>query len=592
MKELSYLNKYFIKYKYSFSLGILITIIAQIFSLFTPKLISKSLNAIEKFDKLPQVQQTSQTIIDSYRKDLIHNVLLIIATTIVAGFLTFLMRQTLIVMSRHIEFDLKNEVFKQYEKLSQNFYKQNRTGDLMNRISEDVSKVRMYVGPAVMYTINTFIRFAIVIIYMYNVSPLLTLYTILPLPILSYCIFKLSSEINKRSTTFQQYLSKVSSFSQEIFSGIRVIKAYSLENQHQNNMVALADESKKKSLDLAKVQSLFGPLMIALIGISNLVVIYFGGVMYINGTIPNIGTIAEFILYVNMLTWPVASLGWVSSMVQEAEASQKRLNEFLKIEPEIKNKNENSSDIQGSIAFENVSYTYEDTNIEALKNISFTVKKGETLAILGKTGSGKSTILSLISRLYDVTEGRITIDQNEISTLNLNDLRNNIGIVPQDAFLFSDTIKNNIKFGNQNATDEQVIEAAKNAVVHDNIIAFNKQYDTVLGERGITLSGGQKQRVSIARAIIKNPAILLFDDCLSAVDTETEETILHNLFQICKDKTTIIVSHRVSSAKNADKIIILEDGKIIQQGSHNQLINQEGYYASLYLKQLSEKELL
>lgn len=592
MKELSYLNKYFIKYKYSFTLGILITIIAQIFSLFTPKLISKSLNAIENFDKLPQVQQNSQVIIDSYRQDLIHNVLLIIATTIVAGFLTFLMRQTLIVMSRHIEFDLKNEVFKQYENLSQNFYKQNRTGDLMNRISEDVSKVRMYVGPAVMYTINTFIRFAIVIIYMYNVSPLLTLYTILPLPILSYCIFKLSSEINKRSTTFQQYLSKVSSFSQEIFSGIRVIKAYSLENQHQDNMVALADESKKKSLDLAKVQSLFGPLMIALIGISNLVVIYFGGVMYINGTIPNIGTIAEFILYVNMLTWPVASLGWVSSMVQEAEASQKRLNEFLKIEPEIRNNNENSSDIQGSIAFENVSYTYEDTNIEALKNVTFTVKKGETLAILGKTGSGKSTILSLISRLYDVTDGKITIDQNEISTLNLNDLRNNIGIVPQDAFLFSDTIKNNIKFGNQNATDEEVIEASKNAVVHDNIIAFNKQYDTILGERGITLSGGQKQRVSIARAIIKNPAILLFDDCLSAVDTETEETILNNLFEICKDKTTIIVSHRVSSAKNADKIIILEDGKIIQQGSHNQLINQEGYYSSLYLKQLSEKELL
>ncbi|MFH6957386.1 ABC transporter ATP-binding protein [Flavobacterium aquidurense] len=592
MKELSYLNKYFIKYKYSFSLGILITIIAQIFSLFTPKLISKSLNAIEKFDKLPQSEQTSQAVIDTYRDGLIHNVLLIIATTIVAGFLTFLMRQTLIVMSRHIEFDLKNEVFRQYENLSQNFYKQNRTGDLMNRISEDVSKVRMYVGPAVMYTINTFIRFAIVIIYMYNVSPLLTLYTILPLPILSYCIFKLSSEINKRSTTFQQYLSKVSSFSQEIFSGIRVIKANSLENQHQNNMVALADESKKKSLDLAKVQSLFGPLMIALIGISNLVVIYFGGVMYINGTIANIGTIAEFILYVNMLTWPVASLGWVSSMVQEAEASQKRLNEFLKIEPEIKNNNEKSSDIQGSIAFENVSYTYQDTNIEALKNVTFTVKKGETLAILGKTGSGKSTILSLISRLYDVTSGRITIDGNEISTLNLNDLRNNIGIVPQDAFLFSDTIKNNIKFGNQNATDEEVIEAAKNAVVHDNITAFNKQYDTILGERGITLSGGQKQRVSIARAIIKKPAILLFDDCLSAVDTETEETILNNLFEICKDKTTIIVSHRVSSAKNADKIIILEDGRIIQQGSHNQLINQEGYYASLYLKQLSEKELL
>ncbi|KRD58576.1 ABC transporter [Flavobacterium sp. Root935] len=592
MKELSYLNKYFIKYKYSFSLGILITIIAQIFSLFTPKLISKSLNAIENFDKLSPTDQKSEVVIAAFRQDLIHNVLLIIATTIVAGFLTFLMRQTLIVMSRHIEFDLKNEVFRQYENLSQTFYKQNRTGDLMNRISEDVSKVRMYVGPAVMYTINTFIRFAIVILYMYNVSPLLTLYTILPLPILSYCIFKLSSEINKRSTTFQQYLSKVSSFTQEIFSGIRVIKAYSLENQHQNNMVDLAEESKRKSLSLARVQSLFGPLMIALIGISNLVVIYFGGVMYINGTIPNIGTIAEFILYVNMLTWPVASLGWVSSMVQEAEASQKRLNEFLKIEPEIKNNNENSSDIQGTITFDNVSFTYQDTNIEALKNVSFTVKKGETLAILGKTGSGKSTILSLISRLYDVTEGELRIDANEINTLNLNDLRNNIGIVPQDAFLFSDTIKNNIKFGNQNATDEEVFQAAKNAVVHDNIIAFNKQYDTILGERGITLSGGQKQRVSIARAIIKNPAILLFDDCLSAVDTETEEMILNNLFEISKDKTTIIVSHRVSSAKNADKIIILEDGRIIQQGSHNQLINQEGYYASLYLKQLSEKELL
>ena len=586
MKELRYLNKYFVKYKYSFSLGILFTIIAQIFSLFTPKLISKSFKVIESFSKDKNVA------ISVIREELISNILLIIATTIIAGFLTFLMRQTLIVMSRHIEFDLKNEVFRQYENLSQNFYKQNRTGDLMNRISEDVSKVRMYVGPAVMYTINTFIRFTIVIVYMYNVSPRLTLYTLLPLPILSFCIFKLSSEINKRSTIFQQYLSKVSSFSQEIFSGIRVIKAYSLEDQHQKNMVDLANESKSKSLNLAKVQSLFGPLMLALIGISNLVVIYFGGLMYIDGTIKSIGTIAEFILYVNMLTWPVASLGWVSSMVQEAEASQKRLNEFLKIEPEIKNNNPHKSNIEGTISFENVSYTYEDTNIEALKNITFTVKKGETLAILGKTGSGKSTISSLISRLYDVTSGKINIDGKEISTLNLYDLRNSIGIVPQDAFLFSDSIKNNIKFGKQNATDDEVEKAAKNAVVHDNIIGFNKQYDTILGERGITLSGGQKQRVSIARAIIKNPPILLFDDCLSAVDTETEEAILNNLFEICKDKTTIIVSHRVSSAKNADNIIILEDGKIIQQGSHNQLINQDGYYASLYLKQLSEKELL
>ncbi len=586
MKELLYLNKYFVKYKYSFLLGIVFTIIAQIFMLFTPKLIGKSFKVIESFSENKSI---ATSVI---RQELTSNILLIIATTIIAGFLTFLMRQTLIVMSRHIEFDLKNEVFRQYENLSQNFYKKNRTGDLMSRISEDVSKVRMYVGPAVMYTINTIIRFAIVIAYMYNVSPRLTLYTILPLPLLSYGIYKLSSEINKRSTVFQQYLSKVSSFTQEIFSGIRVIKAYSLEDQHQNNMVNLAKESKRKSLNLAKVQSLFGPLMLGLIGISNLVVIYFGGIMYIDGRIESIGTIAEFILYVNMLTWPVASLGWISSMVQEAEASQKRLNEFLKIEPEIKNKNPGQSIINGSISFDNVSYTYEDTNIKAIQNISFTVKKGETLAILGKTGSGKSTILSLISRLYDVTEGQIKIDDNEISTLNLFDLRNSIGIVPQDAFLFSDSIKNNIKFGKEDASMDEVVTAAKNAVVHDNIKGFNKKYDTILGERGITLSGGQKQRVSIARAIIKNPPILLFDDCLSAVDTETEEAILNNLNEICKDKTTIIVSHRVSSAKNAHKIIILEDGKIIQQGPHNQLINQTGYYASLYLKQLSEKELL
>ena len=585
MKELGYLNKYFIKYKYSFLLGIFITIIAQIFSLFTPKLISKSFKVIEGFSKDNTV---SKSII---QQELITNISLIILTTIIAGFLSFLMRQTLIVMSRHIEFDLKNEVFRQYENLSQNFYKQNRTGDLMNRISEDVSKVRMYVGPAVMYAINTFIRFAIVIVYMFSVSPKLTLYTLLPLPILSYAIFKLSSEINKRSTIFQQYLSKVSSFTQEIFSGIRVIKAYSLEKQHQNNMVELATESKKKSMDLAKIQALFGPLMIALIGISNLVVIYFGGLMYIHGSIKNIGIIAEFILYVNMLTWPVASLGWVSSMVQEAEASQKRINEFLKIEPEIHNKNQEKSIIEGTISFENVSYTYVDTLIKALENVSFTVHKGETLAILGKTGSGKSTIISLISRLYDTTEGRITIDGKEISSLNLNDLRNSIGIVPQDAFLFSDTVKNNIKFGKENATHEEVEAAAKSAVVHDNIMGFNKQYDTILGERGITLSGGQKQRVSLARAIIKNPEILLFDDCLSAVDTETEEAILNNLQEICKDKTTIIVSHRVSSAKNADRIIILDEGKILEQGSHNQLINLEGYYAALYAKQLSEKEL-
>ena len=587
MKELQYLNKYFAKYKYRFLFGILITIVAQIFMLFTPKLVSQSFKAIEDSMKTNVLVDKS-----TIASELLQNIVLIIITTLIAGVLTFLMRQTLIVMSRLVEFDLKNEVFRHYEVLTQNFYKKNRTGDLMNRISEDVGKVRMYVGPAVMYSINTLIRFTFVIAYMYNVSPKLTLYTLLPLPILSYAIFKLSVEINRRSTIFQENLSNLSTFSQEIFSGIRVIKAYSLEENQQKNVERLSEESRAKSMRLAKINSIFGPLMLALIGVSNLVVIYFGGMMYIDGTISNIGIIAEFILYVNLLTWPVASLGWVSSMIQEAEASQKRINEFLKIEPEIQNRNPESTPINGTLAFENVGFTYEDTDIVALKNVSFTLEKGKTLAIIGKTGSGKSTIMSLISRLYDVNQGKITIDGKDIRNLNLFDLRNSIGVVPQDAFLFSDSIKNNIKFGNENASDEEVFEAARKAVVHDNIINFNLQYETVLGERGITLSGGQKQRVSIARAIIKDPEILLLDDSLSAVDTETEEQILNNLLEFCKDKTTIIVTHRVSSAKNADKIIILEDGQIIQQGSHNQLLNQDGYYQELYNKQLSEKEML
>ncbi len=587
MKELQHLNKYFVKYKYRFLFGIVITIVAQIFMLFTPKLISQSFKAIEE-----SVKSTGIVDKTAIASELIENIILIIVTTLIAGILTFLMRQTLIVMSRLVEFDLKNEVFRHYEVLTQNFYKKNRTGDLMNRISEDVGKVRMYVGPAVMYSINTLIRFTIVIAYMYNVSPKLTLYTLLPLPFLSYAIYKLSKEINVRSTLFQQNLSNLSTFSQEIFSGIRVIKAYSLEEKQQKHVEDLSEESRQKSMSLAKINSFFGPLLMALIGVSNLVVIYFGGMMYIDGTISNIGIIAEFILYVNMLTWPVASLGWVSSMVQEAEASQKRINEFLKIEPEIQNKTIGSTPIKGTLAFENVDFTYEDTNIKALKNISFSLEKGKTLAIIGKTGAGKSTIITLISRLYDVNKGKITLDGVDIRDLNLYDLRNSIGVVPQDAFLFSDSIKNNIKFGNENASDEEVYEAAKKAVVHDNIINFNLKYETVLGERGITLSGGQKQRVSIARAIIKNPKILLLDDSLSAVDTETEEQILNNLLEFCKDKTTIIVTHRVSSAKNADHIIILEDGQIIQQGSHNQLLNQEGYYQELYNKQLSEKEMI
>jgi ATP-binding cassette subfamily B protein len=584
MKELQYLNKYFIKYKFQFLLGIVITIAAQVMGLFTPQLIADSMNSVQDAHK-------SGLPVETIKSELHYNILLIVATTLIAGVLTFFMRQTIIVMSRHVEFDLKNEVFQQYERLSQSFYKKNRTGDLMNRISEDVGKVRQYVGPAIMYSLNTIIRFAVIGTHMFMISSELAVYTLIPLPLLAYSIFKVSTEINKRSTLYQQNLSRLSTFTQEMFSGVRVIKAYALEKQKQDDFTVLSRDSKDKNMSLAKVNALFGPLMILLIGISNLVVIYVGGMMYVNGKIENIGTIAQFVLYINYLTWPVASLGWISSMVQEAEASQKRINEFLKTQPDIENENLHGSVIEGEIAFNDVTFTYEDTNITALKNVSFTVGKGETLAILGRTGSGKSTILTLISRMYDVESGEILVDGINVKELNLYDLRNSVGFVPQDAFLFSDTISNNIKFGNEDATDEEVIAVAKKAVVHNNIIGFNKQYETILGERGITLSGGQKQRVSIARAMIKESPILLLDDCLSAVDTETEEAILNNLMEFCKDKTTIIVSHRVSSAKNADRIIILEDGEIIQQGTHNQLVSEAGYYKELYLKQLSEKEL-
>ena len=581
MKELKHLNKYFFKYRVHLIIGSIITIIARLFLLYTPRYVKKIFIAIERyFDK-----SISEEV---FKADLLEAILYIIGAALIAAILTFFMRQTIINVSRYIEFDLKNEIYEQYQKLSLNFYKNNRTGDLMNRITEDVSRVRMYGGPALMYSINTLALFVIVIIYMINASPKLTLYTVVPLPILSIIIYKLSKEIHKRSTIVQEYLSKLSTFTQESFSGISVIKAYGIEPQTSVNFKSLSAKSKEKQISLTKVQAWFFPMMILLIGTSNLLVIYVGGMQYINGEIESIGTIAEFIIYVNMLTWPVATVGWVTSIIQQAEASQRRINEFLKIEPEIKNTITSHSEINGNIVFKDVSFIYDDTNIQALKNVSFKINEGETLAILGKTGSGKSTILDLIGRLYDIDKGTITVSNSKINELNLVDLRDSIGYVPQDAFLFSDTIKTNIKFGKQNATDDDVIEAAKNAQVHKNISKFNKGYDTVLGERGITLSGGQKQRVSIARAIIKSPKILLLDDCLSAVDTETEEKILKNLNKITKGKTSIIVSHRVSSAKNADKIIVLDDGKIVQEGTHDTLIDVDGYYKHLYLKQLSE----
>ncbi|NNE77567.1 MAG: ABC transporter ATP-binding protein [Pricia sp.] len=583
MKELSHLNKYFKKYWIQLLIGLFITIIARVLQLVMPSYVNKSITVVEQFMGSEIVASVAKNLLLQY-------ILIIVGAALLSGFFTFLMRQTIIKISRFIEYDLKNEVFDHYQLLSLNFYKKNRTGDLMNRISEDVSQVRMYAGPALMYGINTVTLFACIIPIMFITAPTLAAYALIPLPILSVLIYQISKVIHKRSTIVQQYLSTLSTFTQEVFSGVSVIKAYALEPQINNELGILALEGKDKSMDLAKVNAWFFPLMVLLIGISNIFVVYIGGKQYLDGEIESVGVIAEFILYVNMLTWPVAIVGWLTSIVQMAEASQKRINEFLNETPEIKNKVHENTPIRGKIEFKNVSFTYEDTAITALKNVSFTINEGETVAILGKTGSGKSTILDLVARLYDVTSGEIWIDDVPIKELNIDSLRQSIGAVPQDAFLFSDSIKNNIKFGKENATDDEVIEAAKNAVVHENIMGFSKKYETVLGERGITLSGGQKQRVSIARALLKDPEIYLFDDCLSAVDTETEEEILNNLKKASQHRTTLIVSHRVSSAKNADKVLVLKDGELLQEGTHDELNNQGGYYKELYIAQLSEKE--
>lgn len=583
MKELKHLNKYFKKYWLKLLSGIVITIIARIFSLVMPSYVKKSIETVEHYfaSDLSKADATDE---------LLTYIFIIVGSALMAGLFTFLMRQTIINVSRYIEFDLKNEVFDHYQFLSLNFYKKNRTGDLMNRISEDINQVRLYAGPAIMYGINALTLFSCLIPLMFIKAPTLAAYTLLPLPILSVLVYQISKIIHKRSTVVQEYLSTLSTFTQEMFSGVSVIKAYALEPKTNEELEALAIDGKNKSIRLAKVNAWFFPLMVLLIGMSNILVIYIGGKQFISGEIKSIGVIAEFIIYVNMLTWPVAIVGWLTSIVQRAEASQKRINEFLKQTPEIENHVETISPIEGKIEFKNVTFTYEDTEITALKNISFVVNEGETVAILGKTGSGKSTILDLIARLYDVTSGEILIDDVPIKKLNLTNLRESIGAVPQDAFLFSDSIKNNIRFGKHDATEEEVITVAKNAVVHDNIMDFTKQYETVLGERGITLSGGQKQRVSIARALLKDPKIYAFDDCLSAVDTETEEEILKNLKKASHDRTTLIVSHRVSSAKNANKILVLEDGELLQEGTHDTLNTTDGYYKELYENQLSHKE--
>ena len=583
MKELKYLNKFFFKYRNRIVIGVLITIIARIFALVAPNLIGDSITLIEKYFLLEEISR------ENLEKNLLNNILLIIGSALTAAVFTFLMRQTLINMSRFIEFDLKNVIYSKYQELDQTFYKVNRTGDLMNRISEDVSKVRMYVGPALMYTINTATLFVIIISYMISVSPSLTLYTIIPLPFLSYLIFKLSKHINIKSKSVQESLSKLTTFTQESFSGISVIKSNTIEDVVVNQMSEYSDDTKQKNIDLAKFQSWFFPLMILLIGISNLIVIFVGGNKYIIGEI-ELGILAEFIIYVNMLTWPVATVGWVTSIVQQAEASQKRINEFLKQKTRIENLNKKQYEIFGDIKFEHVTYEYEETNIKALNNLSFEIKKGQSLGILGGVGTGKSTIAELIVRNFDPTIGKVFIDGKNLRKHNLDLIRKNVGYVPQSTFLFSDTILNNIKFGNPESSFEKIIKYAKISNVHDDIMKFGEQYNSVLGERGINISGGQKQRIAIARAMIKEPSILILDDSLSAVDTKTEDLIFKNVFKKESTSTKIIISHRVSTLKYCDNIIVLKDGEIIQSGNHNKLKNEAGYYKEIYSEQMEAKK--
>jgi len=584
LKELKYLNKYLLKYKTNLLLGFFIIIIARILLLFTPGLIRNSVNVIDEFRK------GNVTDIEIVQTELIENIFLILLAAISAGIFTFLTRQTIINVSRYVEFDLKNEIYNQYQKLSLSFYKKNQTGDLMNRISEDVSRVRMYVGPAIMYSTNTITLLVITFFYMYKQSPELTLYTVSPLPILSFTIYKLSRIINIKSKIVQESLSNLSSFSQEIFTGIKIVKSYSMQDSTADKFEEISLVNKENQVSLAKMQALFFPLMILLIGVSNIFVIYIGGKQYLDGSIESIGIIAEFIIYVNMLTWPVASLGWISSIVQQAEASQKRINEFLIEKSEIKNVKNGIKKVNGKIEFKNIFFEYSDSNIQALNGISFLIKPKSSLGIIGVTGSGKTTALKLITRSYNISSGEILLDDHSLNKIDLSHLRENIGVVPQDSFLFSDTIINNIRFGNEKATKKEIEKVCKIAGIHKEILKFKDQYKTMLGERGVNLSGGQKQRVCIARALVKKPKILILDDCLSALDTETEEKIIKSLNDYIKDTTTIISSHRISSIQNLDKIIVLKDGKIIQKGSHEELINENGYYKQLYFKQLTEKE--
>lgn len=583
MRSLQHINKYFLKYRWRFLLGIVFVGISNYFAVDAYTYARKAIDFISSNSSNPD----KGFLIDQ----LLMYALQVLGLAVLSGIFLFFMRQTIIVMSRLIEYDLKNEIYEHYQKLDIAFYKRNNTGDMMNRISEDVGKVRMYIGPAVMYILNTFFRFVFTITVMLHVNPTLTFYVLIPLPILAVAIYFVSHIINKKGTKIQEQLSNITTHAQEAFSGIRVLKAYGREKHSVGQFELQSLEYRTRTIDLVKVESLFQPIMILLIGVSNIFIIYIGGKLVIEGSV-TYGNIAEFILYVNALTWPIASLGWVTSLIQRAAASQTRINEFLQTQPEIVNPAVRSENLEiNDIEFKNVSFKYSDSGIQALHTISFHIKKGSSLAIIGRTGSGKSTIASLMCRLYDVSSGEVLFNNKNIKSLHLSDIRSQIGYAPQEVFLFSDTIANNISFStDSDVHSETIIKAAKNAAIYSNIMDFPSGFETIVGERGITLSGGQKQRIAIARAIIKQPQLLIFDDCLSAIDTETEEEILNNLKEVMKGKTSIIISHRVSSVKNADNIIVLDQGRIVEQGNHAELLNKKGVYFELNRMQLLEEE--
>jgi ATP-binding cassette subfamily B protein len=592
VKELAHLNKYFLKYKTHLILGTLFIIVSNFFSIVPAVLVRYSFDLMQNSYDIYQLFENFTLQASTYElfaSSILIMGVLILTAALLKGVFMFFMRQTIIVMSRHIEYDLKNEVYQHYQTLPLSFYRRNNTGDLMNRISEDVSKVRMYVGPALMYGINLFTLFFMVIPFMFSINPRLTLYSLIPLPLLSISIYFVNNIINKRSEEIQESLSGLSTFVQEAFSGIRVIKAFTREKDIEKEFDYESNVYKKKSLRLAFVQALFFPLIMGLIGLSVILTVYIGSVEVFRGAIST-GNIAEFIIYVNMLTWPVTSLGWITSIIQRAAASQKRINQFLNTKNDIISTENAERVIDGSIVFDRVSFTYPDSGIKALKDVSFKVDPGESIAIIGTTGSGKSTIANLICRMYDATSGQILVDGNPIESFQLSSLRSQIGYVPQDVFLFSETIRNNIAFADHALDESAVVQAARDAELLENIERFPNGMDTRVGERGVTLSGGQKQRVSIARAIATEPKILILDDSLSAVDTQTENAILNALKRIMKNRTSVIISHRVSSAKLADKIIVLDDGVIVEEGTNEHLLKAGGVYKELYDKQLQAEE--